>query len=109
MDRTELIVATGILLFGAFLIGFLTHWVVSRLSHVSSSELGELEAMAEALHAAEEARDTALAERVSVEARLQAQLSQTQAELRATMEGLREARHDGEALRAALARSGTGH
>ncbi|PWR04407.1 hypothetical protein DKT77_01645 [Meridianimarinicoccus roseus] len=109
MDRTELIIATGILLFGAFLLGFLTHWLVSRLSHVSSSELGELEAMAEALHAAEETRDAALTERVSVETRLQAQLSQTEAELRAAMEGLREARHDSEALRAELSRLGHAH
>ncbi|QIE41267.1 hypothetical protein [Meridianimarinicoccus aquatilis] len=109
MDRTELIIATGILLFGAFLLGFLTHWLVSRLSHVSSSQLGELEAMAEALHYAEETRDAAMAERVSVETRLQAQVTQAEAELRAAMEGLREARHDSEALRAELARLGHTH
>jgi hypothetical protein len=104
MDRTELIIATGILLFGAFLIGFLTHWLVGRLTHVTTSELDELESMAEALHAAEEARDAALTERISVESRLQARLTQTEAELRATMEGLREARQDSEALRLSLSR-----
>lgn len=109
MDRTELIIATGILLFGAFLLGFLTHWLVSRLSHVSSSQLGELEAMAEALHYAEETRDAAMAERVSVETRLQAQVTQAEAELRAAMEGLREARHESEALRAELGRLGHAH
>lgn len=102
MDRTELIIAAAILLFGAYVFGFVTHWVISRLSHVSSSQLSELEAMAEALHQAEEARDAALEARVSTEARLKAQLTQTEAELRAAMEGLREARHDSEALRARL-------
>ncbi|MGS4945294.1 hypothetical protein ACVDG3_07430 [Meridianimarinicoccus sp. RP-17] len=106
MDRSELVIATAILLFGAFLLGFLTHWLVSRLSHVSKSDLSELEAMAEALHDAEEARDAALAERIAVETRLGAQLTQAEAELRAAMDGLREARHDSEALRAELRRAG---
>jgi len=106
MDRNELVIATAILLFGAFVLGFLTHWVVNRLSHVSKSDLSELEAMAEALHHAEEARDTAIAERIAVETRLSAQLTQTDAELRAAMEGLREARHENEALRAGSGKSG---
>jgi hypothetical protein len=106
MDRNELVIATAILLFGAFLLGFLTHWLVSRLSHVSKSDLSELEAMAEALHDAEEARDAALAERIAVEARLGAQLSQAEAELRGAMEGLREARQESEALRGELRRAG---
>ncbi len=106
MDRNELVIATAILLFGAFLLGFLTHWVVNRLSHVSKSDLSELEAMAEALHDAEEARDAALAERVAVEARLGARLTQAKAELRAAMEGLRDARHESEALQAELRRTG---
>jgi hypothetical protein len=106
MDRSELVIATAILLFGAFLLGFLSHWVVNRLSHVSKSDLSELEAMAEALHDAEEARDEALAERIAVETRLGARLTQAEAELRAAMEGLREARHESESLRAELRRAG---
>lgn len=106
MDRNELVIATAILLFGAFVLGFLTHWVVNRLSHVSKSDLSELESMAEALHHAEEARDAAIAERIAVETRLGAQLTQTDAELRAAMEGLRDARHESEALRAELGRVG---
>lgn len=106
MDRNELIIATAILLFGAFVLGFLTHWLVSRLSHVSKSDLSELEAMAEALHSAEDARDTALAERIAVETRLGTQLAQTEAELRGAMEGLRDARHDAESLRVELSRAG---
>ena len=108
MDRSELVVATAILLFGAFVLGFLTHWLVSRLSHVSTSDLSELEAMAEALHIAEEVRDAAVAERIAIEARLGAQLNQSEAELRGAMDGLRAARHEIEALRTELARSGRG-
>jgi len=62
MDRTELIIAIAAALFGAYLLGFLTHWVINRLTHVSDAELGQLDRMAEDLHRAEEERDAALAE-----------------------------------------------
>jgi len=103
MDRTELIVATSILLFGAFCSGFLVHWLVNRLSHVSEDDLGEMDRMAEALHHAEETRDAALERLKSEEATYHARAKQADAELRAAMEGLREARHEVEMLRAELA------
>ncbi|MCA8883639.1 MAG: hypothetical protein KDA50_07825 [Rhodobacteraceae bacterium] len=99
MDRTEFIIATAILLFGAFCLGFLTHWVTNRLSHVSKSDLSELDGMAEALHDAEEARDAARAELKDTSDTLHARLSEAEAELKAAMEGLREARRDTEELR----------
>ncbi len=101
MDRTEFIAATAILLFGAFCLGFLTHWIVNRLSHVAKDDLSELERLAEALHDAEEARDAAMARHRNAEARL----SQAEADLRATMEGLHEARREAEELRAWIARN----
>jgi ribonuclease HI len=51
-----------------------------------------MEALARALHDAEETRDQAIAYLQSRETELTGQLSQTEAELRAAMEGLREAR-----------------
>lgn len=103
MDRTEVIVATSILLFGAFCSGFLVHWIVNRLSHVSKDDLGEMDRMAEALHRAEESRDAALERLRNDEATYHAHAQQADAELRAAMEGLREARHEVETLRAELA------
>lgn len=108
MDRTEFIIATAILLFGAFCLGVLTHWVVSRLSHVSKSDLSELDGMAEALHEAEEARDTAQTELKENTDILKARLGETQAELHAAMEGLRESRRDNEELRAFISRQNLG-
>ncbi|WP_193139862.1 MULTISPECIES: hypothetical protein [unclassified Meridianimarinicoccus] len=108
MDRTEFIIATAILLFGAFCLGFVTHWVVSRLSHVSKAALGELDSMAEALHDAEEARDAARAELKEEEVRLHGRLKETEAELKAAMEGLQTARHETEELRAFISKQNMG-
>jgi prophage endopeptidase len=52
--------------------------------------------MAQALHEAEEVRDQAITYLQQREAELTNQLAQTEAELRAAMDGLREARHEAE-------------
>ena len=56
--------------------------------------------MAQELHEAEETRDQAITYMQQREAELSNQLTQTEAELSATMEGLREARHEAEEMRA---------
>jgi prefoldin subunit 5 len=61
--------------------------------------------MAQALHEAEEMRDEAIAWYQQRESDLENRLHQTEAELRAAMEGLREARHEAEDLRATLDRA----
>ena len=55
--------------------------------------------MAKALHEAEETRDQAITYLQQREAELTNQLSQADAELQATMDGLRDARHEAEELR----------
>jgi prefoldin subunit 5 len=59
----------------------------------------EIEKMAHELHDAEEARDQAITYLQTREAELTNQLQQTEAELRAAMEGLREARAEAEEMR----------
>ncbi|MCA8879983.1 MAG: hypothetical protein KDA73_08510 [Rhodobacteraceae bacterium] len=104
MTRTDLILATSILLFGAFCIGFLTHWLVNRLSHVSKSDLDELDRMAAALHHAEESRDTALGRRRKAED----ELERTRSDLDAAVGALTEARQDAEELRAFISEQNMG-
>jgi hypothetical protein len=99
MDRLQFIIAIAIILFVAFGLGWLAHWLVARFSRVSSADLGEMEALARALHDAEETRDQTIAYLQSRETELTSQLSQTEAELRAAMKGLREARAETEELR----------
>ncbi|AHM03129.1 hypothetical protein roselon_00700 [Roseibacterium elongatum DSM 19469] len=99
MNRLQFIIAIAIILFVAFALGWLARWLVNRFSQVSSADLGEMEELARALHDAEETRDQAIAYLQQRETELTNQLSQTEAELRAAMEGLREARAESEELR----------
>ena len=104
MNRTELIIATAIILFVAFGLGWFANWLVNRFTRVTKSEIGELDRMAQALHEAEETRDQAITYLQQREAEITNQLSQTEAELRAAMDGLRDARHEAEELRSRLER-----
>ncbi|HEY9039612.1 MAG TPA: hypothetical protein VIN05_11815 [Roseovarius sp.] len=106
MNRTEFIIATAIILFVAFALGWFANWLVHRFIRVSSSDVGELDRMAQELHEAEETRDQAITYLQQREAELTNQLTQSEAELRATMDGLREARQEAEQMRAQIERMG---
>jgi len=99
MNRTEFIVATAVVLFIAFLLGWFASWLIHRVTRVTQADMNELDQMAQSLHDAEEARDQAITYLQQREAELTNQLTQTEAELRAAMDGLREARHEAEELR----------
>ncbi len=109
MNRTEFIFAAAVVLFAAFLLGWFSYWLVHRFLRVSESEdMGELDRMAQQLHEAEEQRDQAVAYFQQRQAELENRLAQTEAELRAAMDGLRDARQEAEELRAYIERnSGT--
>ena len=102
MNRIEFIIATAIILFVAFSLGWFASWLVNRFTRVTKAEIGELDKMAQALHEAEETRDQAITYLQQREAEITNQLSQTEAELRAAMDGLRDARREAEELRARL-------
>lgn len=104
MNRNEFIIATAIILFVAFTLGWFASWLIHRLTRVTRADMGELEQMAQALHEAEETRDEALAYIENRESELQNQLTQSEAELRAAMDGLRDARHEAEELRGYIER-----
>lgn len=108
MNRTEFIIATAIILFVAFALGWFASWLLHRLTRVTQAEMSELDQMARALHEAEESRDQALSYLEHREHELASQLSQTEAELRAAMEGLRDARHEAEELRGYIERQNRG-
>ena len=99
MNRTEFIAVTAIILFVAFALGWFAYWLLHRFTRVSQADMGELERMAQALHEAEETRDQAIAYIQDREAELSNQIAQTEAELRAAMNGLRDARHEAEEMR----------
>ncbi len=101
MNRMEFIVVTAIVLFAAFVLGWFAFWLVHRFTRVTRADVGELDRMAQALQEAEETRDQAITYLQQREAEITNQLSQTEAELRAAMDALREARRENEALRIA--------
>ncbi|SPF79735.1 hypothetical protein [Pseudoprimorskyibacter insulae] len=107
MDRTKFIVATAIVLFIAFCVGWFANWLVHRFSRVSQDDVNQLEKMSQELHEAEETRDQAITYLQQREAELTNQLAQTEAELAAAMEGLRDARQEAEELRAYVERMRT--
>lgn len=104
MNRTEFILATAVILFAAFALGWFAFWLVNRFTRVTKADIGELDRMAQALHEAEETRDQAIIYLQQREAEISNQLSQTEAELRAAMEGLRDARAEAEGLRDQIGR-----
>lgn len=100
MNRAEFVVAIAIILFVAFSLGWFVHWLVARFSRAASSaDMSEMDELAQALHDAEETRDQAIIYIQQREAELTNQLSQSQAELSAAMDGLRDARSEAEELR----------
>ncbi|NSX56198.1 hypothetical protein [Parasulfitobacter algicola] len=99
MNRTEFIFATTAILFVAFVLGWFASWLVYRFTRVTKADIGELDKMAQSLHEAEETRDQAITYMQQREAEMTNQLAQTEAELRAAMDGLRDARHEAEELR----------
>ncbi|MCA0044294.1 cation:proton antiporter [Celeribacter litoreus] len=105
MNRTELIIATAVVLFIAFLMGWFAHWLIHRFVRVGQGEMSDLDNMAQQLHEAEELRDQAIEYYQQREAELTNQANQTEAELRAAMDGLREARQEAEELRAYIERA----
>ncbi|MEZ5912618.1 MAG: hypothetical protein R3D84_10705 [Paracoccaceae bacterium] len=99
MNRTEFIVATAIILFVAFMLGWFVHWLLHRFTRVDPADIGELDRLAQALHEAEETRDQAAIYFENREGELVNQLQQAEAELRAAMDGLRDARQEAEEMR----------
>lgn len=108
MNRTEFVVATAIILFVAFCMGWFANWLLHRFTRVSKSDVDELERMSQELHDAEETRDQAITYLQQREAELTNQLAQSEAERRAAMEGLRDARYESEELRAYVERMSQG-
>jgi septal ring factor EnvC (AmiA/AmiB activator) len=99
MTRIEFILTTAVILFVAFCMGWFANWLVHRFTRVAQSDVDQLERMSQELHEAEETRDQAITYLQQREAELTNQLAQTEAELRAAMDGLRDARQEAEELR----------
>ena len=97
MNREEFIISAAILLFFAFLLGWLSRWLLQRLNMVSEKDLNELNKISAALHEAEQNNEQSRNRQLE----LNKNISQLEAELAAAMDGLRSARLEMEDLRSA--------
>lgn len=104
MNRTEFIIVTAIILLAAFALGWFAHWLINRFDRVAGGDMAELDRLSQMLHEAEEGRDQAIIYLEQRETELMNQIAQTEAELRAAMEGLRDARAEAEEMRAYIER-----
>lgn len=104
MDRTAFILTIMIVLFIAFMLGWLTHWLLHRFARVADGDLAELDNLAKSLHEAEEMRDQAILYMEQREGELNQKITHAEAELRAAKEGLRDARHEADDMRAYIER-----
>ena len=104
MNRTEFTIAIAVILLLAFAAGWFTYWLLHRFTRVAGGDMAEMDRLAQNLHEAEETRDQAILYLEEREAELLTQIAQTDAELRAAMEGLRDARHEAEEMRAYIER-----
>ncbi|MEM9969571.1 MAG: hypothetical protein AAF762_00515 [Pseudomonadota bacterium] len=108
MNGAEFIFATAAILFVAFMAGWFAHWLISRITRVTRSDMDDLDRLAQELHEAEEQRDQAVTYMQQREAELTNKMTQTEAELTAAMDGLRDARAETENLRAQIEREHQG-
>ena len=95
MNREEFIISAAIVLFFAFLLGWLSRWLLQRLNMVSEKDLNELNKISAALHEAEQNNEQSRNRQLE----LNKNISQLEAELAAAMDGLRSARLETEDLR----------
>ena len=98
MNREEFIISAAIVLFLAFLLGWLSRWLLQRLDMVSEKDLKDLNKISAALFEAEEDNEKARTR----ELELNKKISQLEAELKAAMDGLRAARLEAEELKSSL-------
>ena len=97
MNREEFIISAAIVLFFAFLLGWLSRCLLQRLNMVSEKDLNELNKISAALHEAEQNNEQSRNRQLE----LNKNISQLEAELAAAMDGLRSARLEMEDLRSA--------
>jgi hypothetical protein len=104
MNRSQLIIATAIVLLLAFALGWFTYWLLHRFTRVAGGDIAEMDLLAQAVHDAEEIRDQAILYLEQREAELMDQIAQTEAELGATLESLQTARREVKELSIYVAR-----
>lgn len=106
MDRTQMTLAIAAALFAAVLLGWGLRWIFALLNPPPPPPPTPDSEWAAYAKSCEAERDQAVAHRDELERQLTNRLTQTQAELDATMEGLRAARTEVHDLERRLSEAG---
>lgn len=99
MTRDDFIIATALILFAAFVLGWFSCWLIGRLTRPGRAEFARHHQLAADLHAAEAARDQAVAESKQREAALHERLAFATSELNQSRTALEDATVEIEELR----------
>ncbi|WBU58890.1 hypothetical protein [Paracoccus albus] len=99
MTREDFIVATALILFASFVLGWFSCWLVGRLTRPGRAEFARHNQLTADLHAAENARDQAITEGKEREAALHERLAFATSELTQSRAALAEASVEIEELR----------
>ena len=99
MSQIELIIFTSIVLFITFSLGWLARILIEKLSHKSSRTPTGDRLMAESFHKSEIDHALIFNQLKKRDTELTSKLAQAQAELKATMDGLHDARIEIETLK----------
>lgn len=99
MTRDDFIIATALILFAAFVLGWFFCWLIGRLTRPGRAEFARHHQLTADLHAAELARDQAHADARDREAALHERLAFTSSELAQSRAALEEASVEIEELR----------
>ncbi|PZX11408.1 hypothetical protein LX81_03913 [Palleronia aestuarii] len=92
MSRQDFIIATAIVLFAAFALGWFANWLVHRLTRVSRADLAELNRLTQVTNDAEATRDQAIVYLQKREAEMEHELKQAEADLRDAREEIADLR-----------------
>lgn len=104
MTRDDFILATALVLFAAFVVGWLSCWLISRLTRPGRADLDAVQRLTQELHEAERTRDAAISDSKQREAALHERLAFSGTELANARSALSEAAQEIEELRAYIDR-----
>jgi hypothetical protein len=99
MTRDDFIIATALILFAAFVLGWFSCWLIGRLTRPGRAEFARHHQLAADLHSAEAARDQAVLDAKDREAALHERLAFASSELTQSRAALEEAGVEIEELR----------
>ncbi|MDO5641012.1 MAG: hypothetical protein Q4G26_01305 [Paracoccus sp. (in: a-proteobacteria)] len=99
MTRDDLIIATALILFAAFVLGWFSGWMITRLTRPGRAEIARHHQLAAEFHSAEAAHIAAMAEAKEREAALHERLAFVGSELAQSRAALEDATTEIEELR----------